>query len=159
MIGVLKGAHGEIQSINPKNYTATVKLNNYENMITGELQILAPLTYKNKEVHIPKIKTPVFCVFTGDGIEDGFIIGSYFSDNNKSESEDGTYKIDFQNSSLTIKENGEINMVAVKTTIESELEVKKGVKILGKLEVAKEIKSAETITADKNMYAKGFVPK
>ena len=83
MIGALRGALGVIHSINTANYTAKVKLLEYENRITEELMILSPLSYENKEVHIPKINTPVFCVFTGEGTNSGFIIGSFFSNKNK----------------------------------------------------------------------------
>ena len=84
MISALKGTVGIIQNINITDYTATVQLPEYENQITEGLQILSPITFGNKITSIPKVNTPVFCIFLGDATERGFIIGSYFSEKNVS---------------------------------------------------------------------------
>lgn len=173
MIGALRGALGVIHSINTANYTAKVKLLEYENRITEELMILSPLSYENKEVHIPKINTPVFCVFTGEGTNSGFIIGSFFSNKNKSGAVDGEYKIDFQNSILTIKEDGNVKISANLTVIDSEVEITKNVLIKKKLNVIQGIDVGEgiqigaegeitikgNVTSSANMYAKEFIKK
>lgn len=185
MIGILKGALGIIHSINTKNYTARVKLLEYENEITEELTILSPLTYQNKEVHIPKINTPVFCIFTDEGARHGFIIGAFFSDNNQSGAVDGEYKVDFQNSSLIIKDDGNVKINANLTTINSEVEItknvviKKNLSVAGKVTVAQQLDVAGklqmdssgtlnakgtinvdgAVTSKENMYAKEFINK
>lgn len=173
MIGALRGALGVIHSINTANYTAKVKLLEYENRITEELMILSPLSYENKEVHIPKINTPVFCIFTGEGTNSGFIIGSFFSNNNQSGAVGGEYKIDFQNSVLTINEDGNIKITANLTIIDSEVEITENVLIKKKLNVAQEINVGEgiqmnaneeittkgSITSGDNMYAEEFIKK
>ena len=110
MISALKGTVGVIQSINTTDYTATVQLPEYNNQITEGLQILSPITFGNKITSIPKVNTPVFCIFLEDDTERGFIIGSYFSEKNVSNSQEDEYKIDFQGSSLTIKEDGNIEL-------------------------------------------------
>jgi phage baseplate assembly protein gpV len=159
MIGVLKGALGIIHSINTKNYTARVKLLEYENKITEELAILSPLTYQNKEVHIPKINTPVFCIFTDEGAKHGFIIGAFFSDNNKSESVDGEYVIDFNNSKVIIKEDGNVMINANLTSIDSEVEISENVTIKKNLKVKGKSEIGGTVEAEGIMYAKDFIRK
>lgn len=159
MIGVLKGALGIIHSINTKNYTARVKLLEYENKITEELAILSPLTYQNKEVHIPKINTPVFCIFTDEGAKHGFIIGAFFSDNNKSESVDGEYVIDFNNSKVIIKEDGNVMINANLTSIDSEVEISENVTIKKNLKVKGKSEIGGTVEAEGIMYAKDFIKK
>lgn len=159
MIGVLKGALGIIHSINTKNYTARVKLLEYENKITEELAILSPLTYQNKEVHIPKINTPVFCIFTDEGAKHGFIIGAFFSDNNKSESVDGEYVIDFNNSKVIIKEDGNVMINANLTSIDSEVEISENVTIKKNLKVKGKSEIGGTVEAEGIMYAKDFLKK
>ena len=159
MIGVLKGALGIIHSINTKNYTARVKLLEYENKITEELTILSPLTYQNKEVHIPKINTPVFCIFTDEGAKHGFIIGAFFSDNNKSESVDGEYVIDFNNSKVIIKEDGNVMINANLTSIDSEVEISENVTIKKNLKVKGKSEIGGTVEAEGIMYAKDFLKK
>lgn len=121
MISVLKGTVGIIQSINIADYTATVQLPEYNNQITEGLQILSPITFGNKITSIPKVSTPVFCIFLGDDTERGYIIGSYFSDENLSNSQEDEYKIDFQGSSLTVKEDGNIELKGTLTKIDSEV--------------------------------------
>lgn len=123
MISVIKGAIGFVHSINPQNYTAKVKLPEYENHITEDLTILSPLTFGNKIAAIPKINTPVFCIFLGDDTDRGYIIGSYFSDKNLSESKEDEYKIDFQKSIVTIKEDGNIILKGNLTKIDSDVEI------------------------------------
>ena len=121
MISALKGTVGIIQNINTTDYTATVQLPEYENQITEGLQILSPITFGNKITSIPKVNTPVVCIFLGDETEKGYIIGSYFSDENLSNSQEDEYKIDFQGASLTIKEDGNIELKGTLTKIDSEV--------------------------------------
>ena len=63
----------------------------------------------------------MFCIFLGDDTERGFIIGSYFSEKNVSNSQEDQYKIDFQGASLTIKEDGNIELKGTLTKIDSEV--------------------------------------
>ena len=165
MIGILKGALGIIHSINTNDYTARVKLLEYENKITEELVILSPLTYQNKEVHIPKINTPVFCIFTDEGAKHGFIIGAFFSDGNKSGAIDGEYVVDFNNSKVTIKEDGNVVINANLTSIDSEVEItqnvtiKKDLIVTGKSNIGGTVEAGGTITSKDVMFAKDFLKK
>lgn len=158
MFASLGGAVGIIQSVDPENYTAKVKLFEYDDMITGDLQILSPLSYLNQEIHLPEVNTPVVCIFFNDDTENGFIIGCFFSDKNKSKSKKGEYKINFRKSTLTISDDGNIKLDAELTTINSEVEITKGLKVAGAVEVEKTIDSKGDITTQGKSYAKGFVP-
>lgn len=137
MFSYLKGAIGIIQSIDPINYTASVKLPEYENQITENLQILTSLSYMNKVSCIPKVNTPVLVVFVGDNAENGFILGSYFSEINNCNEKENEYKINFQNSVLTIKESGNIDIDATLTTINSEVIVNGKTTINGDTSISK----------------------
>lgn len=151
MISALKGTVGIIQSINTADYTATVQLLEYNNQITEGLQILSPVTLGNKVTSIPKVNTPVFCIFLGDDTERGFIIGSYFSDENISNSQEDEYKIDYQGSSLTIKEDGNIELKGTLTKIDSE------VIITGDTTIEKNMIVTQNVTISGGMSAKkGF---
>ena len=151
MFSYLKGAYGTIQAVNTINYTATVKLPEYEDIITGYLPILTPLSFKNKEVHIPAVGTPVFCIFLDDKTEKGVIIGCHFSEKNPSESEEGTYFLNFQNSTLKISETGTVDITANKTTISSEVEITKTLKVNGAVTLA------DTLNVNKTIDAKGVI--
>lgn len=163
MISYIKGAYGIVQAINTKDYTATVKLHEYEERITGYLPILTPLSYQNKEIHIPKVGTPVFCLFLDDETKKGLIIGCHFSEKNPSESEEGTYVLNFQNSSLKISEEGTVEIKANKTNILSDVEITKSLKVKGnvtfedKLNVGQTIDSQGAITTKDIVKGKEFV--
>lgn len=163
MISLVRGAIGEVHSVNLENYTARIKLMEYEERITGFIPILTNISKNNKEVCIPSIGTPVFAIFFGDDNEHGFIIGSFFTNQNKSNSEKGVYNLDFQNSKLKINENGEINITAIKTTIDSDVEITKSLKVTGKvnisdsLNVEKTIDSKLDITSQMNVKGKKWV--
>ncbi|PID67381.1 MAG: phage baseplate protein [Fusobacteriales bacterium] len=146
MISEVKAAVGIIQSIDPTNYTASVKLVEYENQITETYQILTPLSFQNKISCIPKVNTPVVVLLIGDDAENGFIIGSYYSKKNNCEEKQDEFKINFQNSILTIKENGETNIDAKVTTINSEqVNINAEVSISKSLKVGKNIKANNLI--------------
>ena len=147
----LEGAVGIIQSVNTVDYTASVKFPEYNNEILDGLQILSPITFGNKITSIPKVNTPVFCIFLGDKTEKGYIIGSYFSDENVSNSQEDEYKIDFQGSSLTIKEDGNIELKGTLTKIDSE------VIITGDTTIEKNMTVTQNVTVSGGMSAKkGF---
>lgn len=164
MISYLKGAYGIIHAVNPRDYTAAVKLQEYdEETITGFLPIMTMLSYKNKEVHIPAVGTPVICIFFDDDTEKGIILGCHFSNQNQSESTEGTYVLNFQNSILKIDEKGTVDIAANKTTISSDVEITKSLKVTGSVElsstlnVAKEIKAKGTIETKDIVKGKEFV--
>lgn len=164
MISYLKGAYGIIHAVNPRDYTATVKLQEYdEETITGFLPIMTMLSYKNKEVHIPAVGTPVICIFFDDDTEKGVILGCHFSNQNQSESTEGTYVLNFQNSILKIDEKGTVDITANTTTISSDVEITKTLKVTGSVElsstlnVAKEIKVKGTIETKDVVKGKEFV--
>ena len=149
--GNLNEAVGIIQSVNTADYTASVKFPEYNNQILDGLQILSPITFGNKITSIPKVNTPVFCIFLGDKTEKGYIIGSYFSDENVSNSQEDEYKIDFQGSSLTIKEDGNIELKGTLTKIDSE------VIITGDTTIEKNMIVTQNVTISGGMSAKkGF---
>lgn len=133
MISVVKGAIGVIQSIDPVNYTASVALREYENVITKNLQILAPVSLDNRVTCIPKVGTSVLVVFIGDNADNGFILGAYYSKKNQANEKENEFKINYQGSTVTIKENGDINLTATNTKIISDTE------IIGSLKVTEKI--------------------
>lgn len=158
MIGYLRGAIGIIHSINTDDYTAKVKLPEYNDQITEDLVVLTPLSQQNKQVAIPKVNTPVFCIFTSEGAEHGFIVGAFFSDNNPSESKDGEYKINFRNSILTLDEGGNVQIDAKITKINSEVIISENVSILKSLNVSNGVSVGDGVNIrEGSISAKGDV--
>lgn len=152
MISNLQGAIAKIHSVNTQNYTARVQLLEYENHITEEFPILSSLSYKNQVVALPKVGTPVFVIFIGDDIHHGFILGTYFSNKNQSNSKKDEYRINFQNSIVTIKEDGQISLKADLTTIDGDLKVTGNSVFDGMIDAAKNISSAEAVTGAQGVF-------
>lgn len=155
MISNLQGAIATIHSVNPANYTARVQLVEYDNHITEEFPILTTLSYKNQVVSLPKVGTPVLVLFIGDDIHHGFILGTYFSNKNQSKSQKDEYRINFQNSIVTIKETGQINLKANLTTIDGDLKVTGNSNFDGKVDVVKTISSAASVTGAQGVFTSG----
>ncbi len=158
MFDLIHGAIGEVHSINEENYTVKVKLYDYENHITKDLQVLTPISFKNKINCIPHVGTPVIVIAMGNR---KFVLGGFNSTKNMSNKSKGKLVIDFQESKLEIIEDGNINITsknlkidtenlvvsANKSTITSEVEIIGNAKISGRLE-ANEVKEGEIILGE-----------
>ncbi|QNM15521.1 phage baseplate protein [Fusobacterium hominis] len=156
MIGTLRGTIGIVHSVNTDNYTAKVSLPKYNNIITGDLQILSPLTKENQIIGIPKVNTPVLCIFLEDEKGIGYIIGSFFSDKNKSNSKQDELIVNFQNSVVTIKEDGNVIVTSNLTTINSDTVINGQLHVNKNVIVDKGI-TAEGIAASGSMTAGGEI--
>ncbi|MGL6063839.1 MAG: hypothetical protein ACRC0S_02005 [Fusobacteriaceae bacterium] len=111
---------GEIHSVNEKNYTAVVKLDEDDGILTGDLQIVAPITLNNKESQLPGVGTPCVVIMFSDGNERGVVIGGRYSDENPCDLSKGKKIINYQKSKITICETGVIEIVAQEINIKSE---------------------------------------
>ena len=107
---MIKIAFGEIHSINETNYTAIVKLDESDGILTGDLQIATPISYLNKISNIPHPKTPCIVLLFEDSNERGVVIGGRFSDMNTCDLSKGKKIINYQKSKITINEDGTIEL-------------------------------------------------
>lgn len=87
MFSLLKGAIGEIHSVNEEDYTVKVKLLEYGGVITEDLQVTTLLSFGKTSYHLPDVNTPVLVVFLDDNTDTGFVIAGFYSKKNPS---DGT---------------------------------------------------------------------
>ncbi|WP_281699713.1 hypothetical protein [Cetobacterium somerae] len=84
MFSLLKGAIGEVHSVNEEDYTVKVKLLEYGGVITEDLQVTTLLTFGKTTYNLPDIETPVLVVFFDDDIGRGFVIAGFYSKKNPS---------------------------------------------------------------------------
>ncbi|MCL2201269.1 MAG: phage baseplate assembly protein V [Oscillospiraceae bacterium] len=110
---------GIISSIDPTKGTAQVTFEDREDMVSGELSVIMPVTGSNQIYMMPAVNERVLCVFIPDSPSDGFILGSYYSEGRLppvSSAEkvhmrfkDGSY-VEYDNSSstLTVKASGNV---------------------------------------------------
>ncbi|RUM32469.1 MAG: baseplate assembly protein [Aquifex sp.] len=81
-------AVGEVVEINPRTHRVRVKLKGRQNVITDYLPVLVPMSYKDKVYALPKVGDTVLCVFLPYGIEDGFVLGSFYTLNDEKPAND-----------------------------------------------------------------------
>lgn len=70
---------GTVVSVDPSSGTARVRLDDGDNMVTAPLRVLARRTLKDKEQCLPDIEEPVACLFSGQGMEAGVLLGAHYS--------------------------------------------------------------------------------
>lgn len=102
---------GTVDVINDDGCTARVVFEDRDDMQSYDLRIIQRNTKKNKDYWMPDIDEEVLCLFLPIGIEQGFILGSYYTDDNARPAstgdkrvtvfEDGT-RIEYDRSSSTL---------------------------------------------------------
>ena len=172
MVGV-KIAFGTIHSVNEKNYTATVKIEEDDGSITGELQVLSTATFQNKVSELPEVQSPCVVLMFADDSQRGVIVGSRFSTKNPCDLSSGKKIISYKKSNIVIDENGEITIECEKLKINSmdtvitskkikldgDVEITKGLKLGGEFTSTSgvNIGSSGVITAKEVIKAKDFI--
>lgn len=71
---------GTVTSREPKS-RVRVEFKDRGNLQSYSLQVLGKNTLENKDNWMPDIDEPVICLFLPIGIEQGFVVGSYYPDN------------------------------------------------------------------------------
>ncbi len=70
---------GFIESTDVDKVTARVRIPDLDDLISYDLQVLQQNTRKNKDVWMPDLQEEVVCLFMGNGLECGFILGSLYN--------------------------------------------------------------------------------
>ena len=70
---------GTISSIDTKEHTAKVAFPDEGNGVSYDLPVIVPNTYHNSDYQMPDINEDVLCIFLPDGVENGFILGSWYA--------------------------------------------------------------------------------
>ena len=120
-------AVGEVVEVDEVLHRVRVKLPDRD-VVTGFLHVLVPVSHQTYFYGLPKVGDTVLCIFLPHGIEDGFVIGSYYhrqeeapvKDRNKfyKRFADGTViEYDEAVGKLTAVVNGDIEVTANTTTV------------------------------------------
>lgn len=70
---------GEVSSINPAKCTARVVFADDDGVVSYDLPVLQRNTFKSKDYHMPDVGEDVVCIFLPSGVEEGFIVGSFYA--------------------------------------------------------------------------------
>ena len=79
---------GTVTEVSPDG-SARVQLPDGDGMVSHPLRTLQRRTLKDKEQHLPEVGEPVACLFSGQGLECGVILGAIYSDANPGPSRQG----------------------------------------------------------------------
>lgn len=81
---------GTIVGVDAARGTARVRLDDGDDMVTAPLRVLASRTLKDKVQCLPDIEEPVACLFSGQGMEAGVVLGAHYSDKTPSPGQEAT---------------------------------------------------------------------
>lgn len=70
---------GIVESTNPEAATVRVKIPDLDDLISYDLQVLQRKTLKDKDYWMPDLQEEVFCLFLGNGLETGFVLGALYN--------------------------------------------------------------------------------
>ena len=92
---------GQVSSVDPENCRARVAFDTLDGMVSYDLPVLQPRTVNAQHYSLPEPGEHVFCIFLPTGIEEGFIVGSYYTGGNKPpKSDDGIYYTKYSDGTL-----------------------------------------------------------
>ena len=135
---------GTISSVNSKEATARVVFEDRDNIVSKEISLLFQRTLGTQDYAIPKVGEQVLCLLLPNGAEEGFILGSYYT-NEITPPENGENKrlIKFEDGTLIQYDEGEITINATKGV---NIISAKNINITGNLQVNGNINATGSIT-------------
>lgn len=70
---------GVVTNVYPERGTVRVRLVDADDQVSFELPVLYRKTMKDKEYWMPDVGEQVVCLFSGQGLEQGFVLGAIYS--------------------------------------------------------------------------------
>jgi phage baseplate assembly protein V len=74
---------GYVTAYDPKRHMARVRFPDKDNLVSAWIPVIVPNTKKNKDEFHLDIDEHVACVMLGNGLEKGFVLGSFWDDKNR----------------------------------------------------------------------------
>ncbi len=113
---------GRVSSTDPEQATVRVVFADRQNLVSYDLPVIVRQSLRNKDYWMPHVGEQVVCLFLPNGNAQGFILGSFYSTNDRPpvntgekrcvQFEDGTHlEYDSSNHTLTIIAQGPIHVV------------------------------------------------
>lgn len=104
--------HGVISSVDPVKATARVTFADRDNVVSYDLPVIQHNAGFAKFYSMPQVGQNALCVFLGTGMEDGFIIGSFYNDEKAPPATSADiHMIEFEDGSKIEYSNGVFNIV------------------------------------------------
>lgn len=71
---------GKVTALLPEKGMVRVEFGDRSELVSYELPVVVKQTLKNKDSYMPDIGEHVTCMFLGNGVEQGFVLGAIYSD-------------------------------------------------------------------------------
>lgn len=145
-------AVGIVRSVNAAECTVRVHYDDVD-IVSGELPVLQPNAGANATYSMPNIGDQVLVAFSGDDAEDGFVIGSMYSEADVPEAGDLWHikladgsKLSYSDGKFKLQAEGGIDIEGA-TTITGDTQITGDVHIVGALYVTGLVTAAGFVTA------------
>lgn len=120
---------GKVSAVNGPACSARVTFADKDNLVSAELPVLQPASMATKAYSLPEVGTQVLCAFlphpSGRGVNDGFILGAYYSAREPPAEQDEAVKsIRFADGSHITYDHGNITIHATGTVTITGAEIK-----------------------------------
>ena len=138
---------GTVTGVDTATGTARVQLPDGDGMVTMPLRVLGRRTLKDKAQALPDIGEPVACLFSGQGLEQGVILGAHYTAKTPSPNQEA--QVDYvryeDGTELWYDRKGHKLTAKVKGTVE--IEAKGSVRVSSEHEVVAESETGITLKA------------
>lgn len=105
---------GQVSSYDSKKHTARVAFDDWEGVVSGDLQIMQPGSTRMRVKQPLQVGDHVLCMFQANGLQEGYILGSpYTSSNMPDDGGDDDYVMSFPDKDVTIRINSSSGKVEV----------------------------------------------
>jgi len=75
--------YGKVSSVNAKLHTVRVAFADKSGVVSHALPVVVPGSLKNKHYNLPDVDEDVVCLFLPNGMQRGFVLGSFYNVNNQ----------------------------------------------------------------------------
>lgn len=71
---------GEVTSVDPVAFTARVRFEDRDDIESYDLRLIVRRSQGTRDYDVPEVGENVLCLFLPTGVEDGFVLGAYYTD-------------------------------------------------------------------------------
>ena len=91
---------GQVSSVDPSTCTVRVTFDDLDDTVTGPLKVMQQSTVGRKDFSLPEVGEHVRCTFLPNGMQEGFVDGSFYTTSNPPKGELGVYRTEYSDGTL-----------------------------------------------------------
>lgn len=103
---------GQVSSYDPVKHTARVAFDDWDGMVSGDLQILQPGSTRMRVKMPLQVGDHVLCLFQANGLQEGYVIGTPYTSSNMPDSgSEYEFSVNFPDVPITFRLNTETKKI------------------------------------------------